>query len=130
GLLGAALGILGILSPISHIISGNSFENMPRNYAVDLGWLFASFSPVFILLLINGVPAKILGDYIIGKIERSRKYNKNLQVVQNDVKPSAALVQNDSNNRAYDVLKSKHKAILIGAFMALSVVLVIVPHLT
>jgi hypothetical protein len=113
------LAIVVIVTSIISIAKSSTFilpsfsETIPiRNYAYDIFLLFSSFSPVMIFLLVNCLPVKLLLNQFIDKILPKIKYKNKI---------TAADIISER-------IKRRTKITYLSLFVALSVVMVMIPH--
>jgi hypothetical protein len=109
-LIGIAIGIVGIIIPVSPLFSISLTSISMRNYSYDIFLLASSFSPVLMLLLILSFPVKLLvKEFMTGMLK-----------FKNNNKPNL-LISND-------YIKLRTKIIYLSLFMLLSATIVIIPH--
>src|SRR5438105_2425759 len=76
-IIGLALAIFGLVLVVGRITSLGFFQNITgRNYVVEIGWLLAYLSPVYIFILVNGVATKILGEQMITRLRHLASRNR------------------------------------------------------
>jgi hypothetical protein len=110
-LIGIVTGIISLLiSSVTSFLPAVPNLIIVRNYAYDVFVLFSSFSPVLIFLLISCLPLKLLINEFSTKI-----LNVKGRVSDNYPIP-------------INLLGMKTKIIYLSFFMALSIVLVVIPH--
>jgi hypothetical protein len=109
-IMSTVAGIIGIIISLASIFGIRLSSFYARNYTYDLFLLLSSFSPVLILLLISGFPAKLFIDEFMTKILKFK--NKKTDLVHcNGIK-----------------IKPKFTIIFLLLFMLLSIAIALVPH--
>ncbi len=99
------IAISGLIISVISISSSNELSGGIRNHAVDIFYLFSSFSPVFIFFLLTGSFIKLLTFNGFRKIKTRLQY------------------QIKSHN-----ITRKNKLLFLFLFMLLSIFVALVPH--
>jgi hypothetical protein len=113
-IMGIVLGIASIIiSLLVHFFSIPSTSIPVRNYTYDVFVLLSALSPIFIFLLINGLPIKLLINQLI--------YRTILNKNNNHITSSS---DRDNDNH----LRSRNKIIYLLFCMFLLAIIVLIPH--
>lgn len=118
--IGIITGTISIIMILALILIPISLNSIPiPNYAYNIFVLFSSFSPVFLFLLVDSFPTKLVIRELKAivykpKIKNNNKHNKGI---------GSSLLHFNS------YIKPHQKLIYLSFFMVLSMCMVIIPHL-
>lgn len=108
--IGIGTGIIAIILSLGPFyLPGDTRIQIP-NFAYEIYVIFSSISPAILVLLILSYPVKIISDQLIVKVRTLKKW------IRNDVILSK------------DTIRTLTKIILLLLFIALSVILAVIPH--